>query len=147
MTGLMVTWDEKEIQAIDEGDFEETVVNVIDDFFDTVDGHREVAVEWKTPTRDHGCVYRVSRPPLIHLDRSRCFIDIVGEQRDGKYQLDMSPSGFEIKTKSSGYTEKITFLRLRGPGVAINTEDQEVLLENIPESVRKRLIDPIRDNL
>lgn len=80
MTGMMVTWDQQEIQAIDEGDFESVVVNVIEEFFDGVDEYRGVTVEWKTPKRGHNSVYKVSQPPLVHLDRSRCFIDIVGEQ-------------------------------------------------------------------
>jgi hypothetical protein len=142
MSGLIVTWDQEEIQVIDDGNFESVVVDVVSDFFDTVEGYSEVTVEWRTPTRNHGSVYKVSREPLIHLDRSRCFIDIVGDQQGGEYQLDLKPSGFDIKTLSSGYVEELSFLRLRGPGVAIDTEEKEAFVQNLPESIRERIITP-----
>jgi hypothetical protein len=145
MTGMMVTWDQQEIQVIDEGDFESTVVEVIEAFFDNVDEHRGVTVDWRTPTRDHDSVYKVAEKPLVHLDRSRCFIDIVGEQRGGEYKIDLKPSGFEIETNSTGHTEELTYLQLRPEGVAIDSDEQEVFLSNIPESVKKRVIDPIRN--
>lgn len=145
MTGVMVTWDQQEIQAIDEGDFESAVVNVIEEFFDGVDEYRGVTVEWETPTRDHQAVYRVSQAPLVHLDRSRCFIDIVGEQRGGEYKIDLKPSGFEIETRSSGYTEELTFLQLRPEGIAINPKEQEMFLQSIPESIKKRIVRRLPD--
>jgi hypothetical protein len=145
MTGVMVTWDEQEIQAIDDGDFEATVVDVIEEFFDTVDEHRGVTVNWRTPTRDHDSVYKVTQQPLIHLDRSRCFIDVVGEQRGGEYKIDLKPSGFEIEMRSTGQKEELTYLQLRPEGIAINSEEKEMFLSNIPESVKKRIIEPIRN--
>lgn len=145
MTGIMVTWDQQEIQAIDEGDFESTVVEVIEEFFDRVDEYRGVTVDWRTPTRNHDSVYNVSEKPLVHLDRSRCFIDIVGKQRGGEYKIDLKPDGFEIKTISTGHTEELTYLQLRPEGIAIDPDEQEVFLSNIPESVKKRVIDPIRN--
>lgn len=145
MTGIMVTWDQNEIQAIDEGDFESAVVNVIEEFFDDVDEYRGVIIEWETPNRDHNCVYRVSQAPLVHLDRSRCFIDIVGEQRGGEYKIDLKPSGFEIITRSSGHREELTFLQLRPEGVAINSEEQEIFLQNIPESIKNRIVKRLPD--
>jgi|GEM_PF-5612397 len=141
----MVTWDEQEIQAIDDGDFEATVVDVIEEFFDTVDEHRGVTVNWRTPTRDHDSVYKVTQQPLIHLDRSRCFIDVVGEQRGGEYKIDLKPSGFEIEMRSTGQKEELTYLQLRPEGIAINSEEKEMFLSNIPESVKKRIIEPIRN--
>ena len=145
MTGVMVTWDEQEIQVIDECDFESTVVGVIEEFFDKVDEYNGVTVDWQTPTRDHDSVYLVSRKPLVHLDRSRCFIDIVGKQKGGEYQIDLNPSSFEIETISTGYKEKVTYLQLRPEGVAIAPEEQEMFLSDIPEPVKKRIIDPIRN--
>lgn len=145
MTGLIVTWDQQEIQVIDEGDFESTVVEVIEEFFNTVDQYSAVTVEWRTPTRDHNSVYKVSRQPLIHLDRSRCFIDTVGEQRGGEYQIDLKPSGFEIETMSTGQKEELTYLQLRPEGITIDPEEEEMFLSNIPESVKKRIIEPIRN--
>jgi len=145
MTGVMVTWDQQEIQVVDDDDFESTVVEVIEQFFNTVDEYSGVTVDWQTPTRNHESVYSVSRQPLIHLDRSRCFIDIVGEQRGGEYQIDLKPSSFEIETMSTGQREELTYLQLRPEGVAIDSEEQEVFLSNIPESVKKRIIDPIRN--
>mgnify|MGYP006926917934 FL=1 len=145
MTGVMVTWDEQEIQAIDDGDFEATVVDVIEEFFDTVDEHRGVTVNWRTPTRDHDSVYKVTQQPLIHLDRSRCFIDVVGEQRGGEYKIDLKPSGFEIEMRSTGQKEELTYLQLRPEGIAINSEEKEMFLSNIPESVKKRIIEQIRN--
>lgn len=145
MTGVMVTWDEQEIQAIDDGDFEATVVDVIEEFFDSVDEYRGVTVNWRTPTRDHDSVYKVTQQPLIHLDRSRCFIDIVGEQRGGEYKIDLKPSGFEIEMRSTGQKEELTYLQLRPEGIAINSEEKEMFLSNIPESVKKRIIEPIRN--
>ena len=145
MTGVMVTWDEQEIQAIDDGDFEATVVDVIEEFFDTVDEHRGVTVNWRTPTRDYDSVYKVTQQPLIHLDRSRCFIDVVGEQRGGEYKIDLKPSGFEIEMRSTGQKEELTYLQLRPEGIAINSEEKEMFLSNIPESVKKRIIEPIRN--
>lgn len=145
MTGIMVTWDQQEIQVIDDGDFESTVVEVIEEFFNIVDECSGVTVDWRTPTRNHDSVYKVSRQPLIHLDRSRCFIDIVGKQRGGKYQIDLKPSGFEIKIMSTGWKEELTYLQLRPEGIAIDSEEQEMFLSNIPESVRKRIIDPLRN--
>jgi hypothetical protein len=143
MTGVMVTWNQEEIQVIDEGEFESAVVNVVEEFFSGVDEPMAVTVEWKTPTRDHGSVYRVSQQPLVHLDRSRCFIDIVGEQKRGEYQIDLKPSGFEIKTLSSGHTEELTYLQLRPEGVAIDSEKKEAFLSNIPEAIKTRIIEPI----
>lgn len=145
MTGIMLTWDQQEIQAIDEGDFESTVVSVIEEFFDNVTEYRAVTVDWRTPTRDHNSVYKVSGHPLVHLDRSRCFIDIIGEQRGGEYQIDLKPSEFEIKTKSTGHSEKITYLQLRPEGIAINPEEEEMFLNSIPDHIKKRIIDPIRN--
>lgn len=145
MTGVMVTWDQQEIQVIDEGDFESTVVDVIEEFFDRVDEYNGVTVDWRTPTRDHDSVYMVSQKPLVHLDRSRCFIDIVGEQRGGEYQIDLKPFGFEIATRSTGHKEELTYLQLRPEGIAIAPEEQEMFLTNIPEPVKKRIIDPIRN--
>jgi hypothetical protein len=140
----MVTWSQEEIQAIDEDDFEPTVVRVIEEFFDKVDEPRGVAVEWKTPTRNHGSVYEVYQQPLVHLDRSRCFINIVGEQRGGKYQIDLNPSSFTIKTLSNGHTEELTFLRLRPEGVVIDPVEQERFLKNIPDAIKKKLISTVR---
>jgi hypothetical protein len=81
----------------------------------------------------------------VHLDRSRCFIDIIGEQRGGEYQIDLKPSEFEIKTKSTGHSEKITYLQLRPEGIAINPEEEEMFLNSIPDHIKKRIIDPIRN--
>jgi len=145
MTGVIVTWDQQEIQAIDEGDFESTVVNVIEEFFDEVDEYSGVTVDWRTPTRDHNSVYTITQEPLVHLDRSRCFIDIVGEQQGGKYKIDLKPSGFEIETMSSGHKEELIYLHLRPEGIAADAENQEMFLSNIPESVKKRIIEPIRN--
>lgn len=145
MTGVMVTWDQQEIQVIDESDFESTVVAVIENFFDGIDECSGVTVEWQTPTRDHDSVYKVSRQPLVHLDRSRCFIDIVGKQRGGEYKIDLKPSGFEIKTMSSGQKEELTYLQLRPEGIAIDSEEEEMFLSNIPEPVQERIIEPIRN--
>lgn len=145
MTGLIVTWDEQEIQAIDDGDFESAVVEVIDSFFEAVHSYREVTVEWTTPTRNHNSVYKVSEPPLTHLDRSRCFLDIQGKQKGGEYQLDLNPEEFRIKTKSSGRTEKLTFLRLRPEGLEIDPEEQEVFLENLPERITNRVVETIEN--
>jgi hypothetical protein len=145
MTGVMVTWNQKEIHAIDEDDFESAVVNVIEEFFNGVDEYRGVIIEWETPTRNHDCVYRVSEAPLVHLDRSRCFIDIVGEQRGGEYKIDLKPSGFEIITRSSGRSEELTFLQLRPEGVAINPKEQEMFLQSIPESIKNRIVSQLPD--
>lgn len=145
MPGVMVTWDQHEIQVIDEGDFESAVVDVIEQFFDGVDEYTGVTVEWKTPTRDHQAVYKVSQAPLVHLDRSRCFIDIVGEQRGGEYKIDLKPSGFAIETRSTGHTEELTFLQLRPEGIAINPKDEEMFLQSIPESIKKRLVNRLPD--
>jgi hypothetical protein len=144
MTGVLVTWDENEIQAIDDDNFEETVVDVVENFFDAVDGYSEITVEWQTPTRNHDCIYKVTREPLVHLDRSRCFIDIVGEQRGGEYQIDLKPSGFDIKMKSTGQTEELNYLRLRDSGLAIDPENQEVFLKSIPTKVKKRVVERIK---
>lgn len=130
---------------IDDGDFESTVVTVIEEFFDTVDECRGVTVDWRTPTRDHKSEYRVAQQPLVHLDRSRCFIDIVGEQRGGKYQIDLKPDGFEIKTVSTAHTEELTYLQLRPEGVAIDPDESEIFLDKIPEAIQERIIDPIRN--
>lgn len=140
MPGIIVTWDEDEIQTIDEGNFEETVVEVVDEFFGAVGTHREVTVEWRTANRDHDTLYKVERQPLMHLDRSRCFIDIKGQSRGGQYQIDLQPSGFFIKVKSSGQREELTFLRLRDDGLGINVEEEEVYLESIPERIKKRIV-------
>lgn len=140
-----MTWDQQEIQVIDEGNFESTVVTIIKEFFDSVDECRGVTVDWRTPTRDHKSEYRVAQQPLVHLDRSRCFIDITGEQRGGEYKIDLKPDGFEIKTLSTGYVEELTYLQLRPEGVAIDQDKSEVFLDNIPESIQKRIIDPIRN--
>jgi hypothetical protein len=140
MTGLIVTWDEEEIQAVDEGDFEKTVVEIIENFFDAVEGYSEVTVEWETSTRNHDCLYKLERQPLVHLDRDRCFIDIVGQQQGGEYQLDLSPSGFNIKLKSTGQTWELTFLRLRDPGTAIDPENKEIFLKSIPKGIKNSLV-------
>jgi len=144
MTGVMVTWDQQEIQAIDEDEFESTVVQVIEEFFGQVDEYRGVTVEWRTQNRDHDAVYKVTQEPLVHLDRSRCFIDIVGKQRGGEYKIDLSPSGFEIEIGSTGQREELTFLQLRPQGLAISPDEQELFLKSIPESVKKRIIEPLR---
>lgn len=144
MTGVIVTWDEKDIQAIGEDDFESAVVDVVERFFDAVEGYGEIIIEWRTPTRDHNCVYKVARQPLIHLDRSRCFIDIEGEQRGGEYQIDLRPTGFYIKTKTSGHVEELLSLRLRDPGLAINAENQEIFLKSIPRRVKKRVVETVK---
>ena len=105
-----------------------------------VDEYSGVTVDWRTPTRDHNSVYKVSRQPLIHLDRSRCFIDLVGEQRGGEYQIDLKLSSFEIETMSTGQKEELTYLQLRPEGIAIDSEEQEMFLSNIPEFVKMQPI-------
>lgn len=134
MTGLIVTYSEDEIQAIDPGDFEVTVVEILDDFFSSVKGHSEVTVEWRTATKDHNTLYKVTTPPVIHDDR--CYIDIKGG-RGGKYKIKMEPNGFRIKTRSSGQEEDLTHLQFRGPGIAVNATEEEIFLGNIPDSVKK----------
>lgn len=145
MTGVIITWDEGEIRAIDDDSFESEVVDVIGDFFEKVEGTTEVSVEWKTENRDHNSQYKVASEPLVHLDRSRCFIDIVGQQRGGEYKLDLKPSGFEVQMKSTGQVEELTYLQLRAPGVAIDLEDQRAFIDGLSESIRDRLVQPIKN--
>lgn len=140
MTGMAITWNKDEIQVIDEGDFEKKVVDIIDGFFQDIDEYSAVTVEWKTEKRDHDCVYKVSQEPLVHLDRSRCFIDITGQQKGGEYKIDLNPSSFEIETRSTGHKEDLTFLQLRPEGIAMDPEEEEIFLNGIPEEIKDKIV-------
>jgi len=55
----------------------------------------------------------------------------------------MNPSGFYIETLSSGYKRELELLRLRDDGLAINSEEQEIFLSEIPDRIKKRVVNVI----
>lgn len=143
MAGLIVTWDEDEIQAIDEGNFESIVVEVVDGFFESIDGVTNVTVEWKAGTWDHGSQYKITKPPVMQIDKGRYFIQFKGQSRGGEYELDMSPSGIYVEKLSTGQRKELDSLTLRAPDVAVNAKTEEILVKRIPEQIRKRVVKSI----
>ena len=85
-------------------------------------------------------MYKVSQEPLVHLDRSRCFIDIIGQQKGGEYKIDLNPSSFEIETRSTGHKEELTFLQLRPEGIAMDPKEEEIFLNGIPEEIKDEIV-------
>ncbi|WP_252697970.1 hypothetical protein [Natronosalvus vescus] len=143
MAGLVVTWDGSEIQAIDEGNFESIVVEVVEHFFNTVEGYRSVTAEWKAGSWDHGSEYGILKPPTMQINREGYFIHIKGKSRGGEYQIEMNPSGIYIEKLSTGQKKELNYLTLRAPGVAVNNKDEEVFVESIPERIRKRVVESL----
>lgn len=143
MAGLIVTWDGEEIQAIDEGNFESIVVEVIDGFFEAVEGYTNVEVEWKAESWDYGSQYKIASPPYMEIDKERYFVDIRGQSRGGEYQIDMKPSGLFIEKLSTGEKKELDYLTMRAPGVAVNPKEEELFVERIPEKIRKRVVESL----
>ncbi|WP_135536148.1 hypothetical protein [Halostella pelagica] len=143
MAGLIVTWDQDEIQAIDEDNFESVVVEVVDSFFDTVEGYASVEVEWKAGSWDHGSQYKIEEPPVMQINSERYFIEIRGQSRDGKYEIDMNPSGLYIEKLSTEQKRELDYLTLRAPDIAVNTEDEELFVKEIPKQIRKRVVETL----
>lgn len=56
MDGIIVAWNEEEIQAIDQETFQKTVVDAAEAIFQEVESPETVTVDWRTKTRDHGVV-------------------------------------------------------------------------------------------
>jgi hypothetical protein len=143
MAGLIVSWDEDEIQAIDEDNFESIVVEVVDSFFESIDGVTNVTVEWKAGAWDHGSQYQITAPPVMQIDKERYFIQFKGQSRGGEYELDMSPSGIYVEKQSTGQRKELDFLTLRAPEVAVNAETEEIFVKRIPKQIRKRVVKSI----
>lgn len=141
MTGLIVAWDEEELQAIDDGNFESVVVEVVDSFFESIEGHSNVEVEWKAGSWDHGSQYLINKPPVVQYDKERYSIEIKGQSRDGVYEIDMNPEGLFIEKKSTGQKRHLDYLKMRAPPeVAISPETEEMFVKKIPKQIRKRIV-------
>lgn len=143
MAGLVVTWDGSELQAIDEGNFESVVVEVVEHFFATVEGYRSVTAEWKAGEWDYGSEYEILEPPTKLINGEGYFIHIKGKSRGGEYEIEMNPSGMFVETLSTGQTKELDYLTLRAPGVAVNNRDEELFVESIPERIRKRVVESL----
>lgn len=143
MTGLIITWDASEIQAIDEGNFESVVVEVVEHFFNTVEGYRSVTAEWKAGSWDHGSEYKPLKPPTMQINREAYFIHIKGQSRGGEYEIEMNPSGLFIKKLSTSQVKELDYLTLRAPEVAVNNHDEEIFVESIPKHIRKRVVESL----
>lgn len=143
MTGLIVTLDKEEIQAVDEGNFEEIVVEVIDSFFDSVEGYKSVEVEWKAGDWDFGSQYKITEPPTQELLDQRYHIQIEGQSRGGQYGIEIGPSGFYIQISSTGQKKQLDYITLRAPEVAVNTRSEEIFVKEIPKQIRKRVVKSI----
>lgn len=143
MAGLVVTWDGNEIQAIDEDNFQSVVVEVVEHFFETVEGYQSVTAEWTAGSWDYGSEYGISQPPTMQLNRNGYFISIRGKSRGGEYEIEMNPSGIFIEKLSTGQVKELDFLTLRAPQVAVNNKDEELFVENIPERIRKQVIESL----
>jgi hypothetical protein len=143
MAGIVVTWDESELQAIDEGNFESVVVEVVESFFDSVEGFESVTAEWKAGDWDHGSEYKILKPPTMQLNREGYFLHIKGKSRGGEYEIKMDPSGLYIEKLSTGQVKELEYLTLRAPEVAINNRDEEIFVENIPQQIRKRVVESL----
>lgn len=102
MTGLVVTWDQDDIHVIDEDNFESTVIDVVEEFFDTVDSYQSVTVEWRAGSWDYGAQYNITEPPAKHLVDEKYVIQFEGQSRHGRYELDLNPSGLYVETLSTG---------------------------------------------
>lgn len=143
MAGLVVTWDNTELQAIDEGNFESVVVEVIENFFASVEAFQSVTAEWKAGSWDHGSEYGINEPPTKQIDEQGYFLRIKGKSRGGEYEIEMNPSGLFIEKLSTGQVRELDYLTLRAPDVAVNNRDEEVFVENIPEQIRKRVVESL----
>lgn len=145
MTGLVVTWDGTEIHAIDEGNFESVVVEVLENFFDTVEGYQSITAEWSAGSGewDFGSEYGVIKPPTKQMIEEKYILHIKGKSRGGEYEISMMPSGMEVEKLSTGQTKELDYLTLRAPEVAVNNRDEEVFVENIPEQIRKRVVESL----
>lgn len=140
MTGLVVTWDGTEIHAIDEENFESLVVEVVENFFDTVVGYGGVTVEWTAGEWDYGSEYEIIEPPTMQINRESYFIHIRGKSRGGEYEIEMNPTGIYVEKLSTGQTKELDYLTLRAPGVSINAQDEEMFVKSIPERIRNRVV-------
>lgn len=145
MTGLIVTWDGNEIQAIDEENFESIVVEVIENFFDTVEGFQNITAEWAAGNGDwdYGSEYEITKSPTKQIIEEGYFLSIKGKSRGGKYEIRMMPSGMNIEKLSTGQVKELDYLTLRAPRVAVNTRDEEVFVESIPKQIRKRVVESL----
>lgn len=143
MSGLIVTWDQEEIQVIDEGNFGSVVVEVVDSFFESVEGYRNVEVEWKAGEWDYGSQYKINEPPVKLVDGEGYFIEIEGQSRNGEYKIDMNPTGLYIEKLSNNQKRGLDYLTLRAPEVAVNANTQDILVRQIPEKIRKRIVESI----
>jgi len=137
MSGIIYAWDTEDIQAVDEGNFESMVIDVAENFFSNIESHEYATISWKTPSRDHDVVYEVISRPVF--EDGSYVIEIEGG-RGGEYEINLTPKNMTIQTLSSSYTEKLTYLELQAPEVAVNTENQSISVKEIPKRVRKRLV-------
>jgi hypothetical protein len=143
MPPLIVAWDEEEIQVIDEGNFEDMVVSVVEEFFGSVEGHSSIEVEWKAGSWDYGSQYKIVEPPVMEIIEDRYSLHIEGQSRHGEYLIEMLPSGLFVEQLSNGQRKELDYLTLRAPEVAVNSNEEEIFVKNIPKKIRKRLIQSI----
>lgn len=141
MTGLIVAWDEDEIQAVDEDNFESVVVEVVDSFFDSVEGYSNVEIEWKAGTWDHGSQYLVEKEPVKQIIEQGYSIVIKGQSRDGVYEIDPNTDGLYIEKVSTEQKRELDYLKMRAPPeVTVAPETEEVFVKKIPKQIRKRIV-------
>jgi hypothetical protein len=137
MDGLLVAWSEEEIQAIDNDNFHDVVVNVVESFFDDVPDPTSVTVVWKTETRQHKVRYEVIDDPQLGMES--CYVEIVGG-KDGEYRIELDPDELSIRQHSNDWVEELTYLEFRAPGVTVDKTSNKLSLPNIPEKLKKKAI-------
>ena len=137
MDGLLVAWSEEDIQAIDDGNFQEIVVDVVESFFEDVADPESVSVVWRTPTRDHSVRYDVTDPPQLGMES--CYVDIVGGN-GGEYRVELDPDELSIRQYSNDWVEELTYLELKAPGAVVDNTTNKLSLPNIPEKLKKKAV-------
>lgn len=140
MTGLVVTWEGDDIHVIDEDNFESTVIEVVEQFFDAVDSYQSVTVEWKAGAWDYGSEYKITDPPTKQLVEEKYVIRFEGQSRHGEYEIDMSSAGLFVEKLSTGQKKQLDYLTLRAPNIAVDRENEEVFVDSIPERIRTRVV-------
>lgn len=132
MEGLIVAWNEEEIQAIDQENFHNIVTEAAEGVFDGVEP-TAVTVDWKTETRDHKTQYEVTQPPQLGYDS--CYVDIIGGE-GGKYRIELDPNEMAIRQYSNDWVEELTYLEFRTPQLAAKNDSHTVWLSEIPEQLK-----------
>jgi hypothetical protein len=119
------------------------VVEVMENFFDSVEGYESVTAEWTAGSWDHGSEYGIYQPPTKQINEQGYFLRIKGRSRGGEYEIRMNPSGLFIEKLSTEQVKELEYPPLRAPNVAVNNRDEEIFVENIPEQIRKRVVESL----